>query len=89
MQSVLTSETPALNSGKSAPEPRNSFTLLRLLLASLVIVAHAAELTDGNRSREIFHWLGYQMSAGEFAVEAFFVVSGYLNPAKLDPPAEA
>ncbi len=78
MESVLTNETPALSPGKSLPEPRNSFTLLRLLLASLVIVAHAAELTDGNRSREIFHWLGAQMSAGEFAVEAFFVVSGYL-----------
>jgi peptidoglycan/LPS O-acetylase OafA/YrhL len=43
-----------------------------------VIVAHAAELSDGSRSREIFHLLGGQMSAGEFAVEAFFVVSGYL-----------
>jgi peptidoglycan/LPS O-acetylase OafA/YrhL len=78
VQSVLAHETPALNLGKSVPEPRNSFTLLRLLLASLVIVAHGAELTDGNRSREIFHCLGGQMSAGEFAVEAFFVVSGFL-----------
>ena len=58
--------------------PRNSFTLLRLILASLVIVAHAAELKDGSTAREIFHLLGGKMTAGDFAVEAFFVVSGYL-----------
>ena len=58
--------------------PRNSFTLLRLILASLVIVAHAAELKDGTPAREIFHLLGAKMTAGDFAVEAFFVVSGYL-----------
>lgn len=78
MQAVLTSETPALSPGKSVSEQHNSFTLLRLLLATLVILAHGAELTDGNRSREIFHLLGGKMTAGEFAVEAFFVVSGYL-----------
>jgi peptidoglycan/LPS O-acetylase OafA/YrhL len=59
-------------------ERHNNFTLLRLILASLVIVTHAAELTDGNDSREIFHLLGGQIGAGQFAVEAFFVVSGYL-----------
>jgi peptidoglycan/LPS O-acetylase OafA/YrhL len=44
----------------------------------MVIVAHAAELTDGSRSREIFHRLGGQITAGDFAVQAFFVVSGFL-----------
>jgi peptidoglycan/LPS O-acetylase OafA/YrhL len=76
--STLQQEKPGIGIAPPAPEPANNFTLLRLILASLVIVAHAAELTDGNRSREIFHVLGSQMAAGEFAVEAFFVVSGYL-----------
>lgn len=52
--------------------------MLRLILASLVIVGHAAELTDGNTSRELFHRLGARLTAGDFAVDAFFVISGYL-----------
>ena len=60
------------------PEQRNHFTALRLSLASLVIVGHAAELTDGNTSRELFHRLGARLTAGDFAVDAFFVISGYL-----------
>ncbi len=59
-------------------EQPNSFTCLRLLLASLVIVSHAAELKENSRIHELFHALGSQLSGGEFAVEAFFVVSGYL-----------
>ena len=81
MPSVLLKEKPQEEQPRilaKRAEPANSFTLMRLTLASLVIVAHASELTDGNRSREIFHVLGSQMAAGEFAVEAFFVVSGYL-----------
>src|SRR5579863_1696176 len=60
------------------PERVNHFTFLRLILASLVIVGHTAELTDGNTSRELFHRLGAQLTAGDFAVDAFFVISGYL-----------
>jgi len=78
VQSDLQQKKPGTGLRQEAGEPGNSFTLLRLLLASMVIVAHAAELSDGNRSREIFHILGGQISAGDFAVEAFFVVSGYL-----------
>jgi peptidoglycan/LPS O-acetylase OafA/YrhL len=79
VQSTLIQQAePGTGTSQDAAEPSNSFTLLRLLLASMVIVAHAAELSDGNRSREIFHRLGAQISAGDFAVEAFFVVSGCL-----------
>jgi peptidoglycan/LPS O-acetylase OafA/YrhL len=76
--STLQQEKPGIGIQKQAPEPLNNFTILRLILASLVIVAHAASLSDGNLHREIFHVLGSQLTAGEFAVEAFFVVSGYL-----------
>jgi peptidoglycan/LPS O-acetylase OafA/YrhL len=75
---ALQEEKPQTGIRKHTPESINSFTPLRLILAGLVIVAHAADLKDGNRSREIFHRLGGQMTAGDFAVEAFFVVSGYL-----------
>jgi peptidoglycan/LPS O-acetylase OafA/YrhL len=78
LPSTIKEATPKTGISKPNWGPPNCFTFLRLLLASLVIVAHAAELRDGNPSHEIFHLLGSKMTAGDFAVEAFFVVSGYL-----------
>ena len=73
-------ESPAAVRGRTLDQPEqvNHFTFLRLIFASLVIVGHAAELTDGNTSRELFHRLGARLTAGDFAVDAFFVISGYL-----------
>ena len=71
-------QEPLASIREPIPERANHFTLLRLILASLVIVGHAAELTDGNPSRELFHRLGARLTAGDFAVDAFFVISGYL-----------
>lgn len=56
----------------------NNFGVLRLILASLVIVSHSAEMIDGNRSRELLMQLGGIMTFGELAVDGFFIVSGYL-----------
>jgi peptidoglycan/LPS O-acetylase OafA/YrhL len=70
-------EPPAAILGRTRGQV-NHFTFLRLILASLVIVGHAAELTDGNTSRELFHRLGARLTAGDFAVDGFFVISGYL-----------
>lgn len=59
-------------------EHRNAFGFLRLLLASLVIVSHTAELKDGNRSREILTNIAGTLSFGELAVDFFFIISGFL-----------
>jgi peptidoglycan/LPS O-acetylase OafA/YrhL len=57
----------------------NNFGFLRLLFATLVIVSHSAEIIDGNRSREALMLLiGGNMTFGEIAVDAFFIISGYL-----------
>jgi peptidoglycan/LPS O-acetylase OafA/YrhL len=56
----------------------NNFNMIRLVLACLVIFGHAPELMDGNRSREPLTALFGTLSLGEFAVDGFFVLSGYL-----------
>jgi peptidoglycan/LPS O-acetylase OafA/YrhL len=62
----------------SAVNHHNNFNLLRFLFASLVIVSHAPELMDGNRSRELLTSLFGTVSFGELAVDGFFVLSGFL-----------
>ena len=57
---------------------RNHLDWLRLLFASLVLLSHAPELVDGNRSRELLTRLTGTASFGEFAVSGFFALSGYL-----------
>jgi len=63
-------------------EPRgrrdNAFALVRLVLAALVIVAHAPELLDGDRHRELLTRAFGAISFGELAVDGFFALSGFL-----------
>lgn len=81
--SVSTLETQGPDIRFSEPNTRVSrnhqFDLLRILFAVLVLLSHAPELTDGNRSRELLSRIaGPEMSFGIFAVDGFFLLSGFL-----------
>jgi peptidoglycan/LPS O-acetylase OafA/YrhL len=61
-----------------APDRHNNFNLLRLVLALGVILSHSPELTDGDNHREPLMWLFDTIPLGFLAVDAFFLLSGYL-----------
>jgi peptidoglycan/LPS O-acetylase OafA/YrhL len=57
----------------------NNFGTLRLVFAAAVILAHSAEILDGNRSRELVTMIfGSSESFGSLGVDGFFIISGFL-----------
>lgn len=57
---------------------KDNIGFLRLVFASAVIVGHAPELVDGDRHREPLMQLTGTLTLGGLAVDAFFLLSGYL-----------
>jgi peptidoglycan/LPS O-acetylase OafA/YrhL len=57
---------------------QNNFNLIRLILALCVILSHSPELTDGDNHREPLMRLFDTIPLGFAAVDAFFLLSGYL-----------
>ncbi len=66
---------------KFTPPPTihsNNLKFLRIVFALLVILSHSPELIDGDRHRELLTRLFHTISFGEFAVNGFFILNGYL-----------
>ena len=56
---------------------RNSFGVIRLVMALAVLVSHAVFLTTGRVELEpLYRWTGY--SLGQHGVQVFFILSGIL-----------
>ena len=71
-----TDPSTEIPSTEAAPSHANAFGLLRLILASTVILQHALDLTG--HKNDTFLGLGHRVSIGDLAVGGFFGVSGYL-----------
>ena len=54
----------------------NNLNFMRFILASLVMLTHAMGITGAGEDEFLYSLIGH--SFGSFAVDAFFVVSGYL-----------
>lgn len=66
----------------AAPSRDNNFNLMRLMAALVVVVSHSYPLTYGHNGQEpLFRLVG--MTMGSVAVDAFFVISGFLNTESL------
>lgn len=53
--------------------------LMRLVFAAFVLLSHAPEFMDGNRSRELLSRFTHgAMSFGDLGVDGFFLLSGFL-----------
>lgn len=57
---------------------RNNFSLLRLLFAASVIVTHSNYLLDGGKWNDPLYYVTRTTTLGDFAVDGFFLISGYL-----------
>ena len=56
----------------------NNFSLLRMLFASLVVLAHSFQMVYGSPLHDILFRIFGTMAFGDFSVDGFFIISGYL-----------
>src|SRR5262245_17341273 len=69
--------------GAALQRPHNNFTLMRLLLALMVIVSHAFSVVSGRVADEPLT-LSTTFTLGEHAVNGFFAISGFLVTMSFD-----
>ncbi|MHA6204691.1 acyltransferase family protein [Dyella soli] len=59
-------------------QEQDNFLLLRLVAASLVIYGHGPAISGDTTHPDLFTWLGWGIYSGDLAVNAFFVISGFM-----------
>jgi peptidoglycan/LPS O-acetylase OafA/YrhL len=69
--------------GETWRNGRNNFNLIRLIAAWLVIYSHAWAITGTAGNDHLARWT-HTKSAGAFAVDVFFVISGFLVAASFE-----
>ena len=57
---------------------RDNFLLIRLIAAAMVIYGHGYAVTDHAEEVEFFERLGWGTYSGTIAVDAFFLISGFM-----------
>ena len=73
---------PTMRLIEAAHGKDNNFNLMRLIAALAVLVTHSFAIATGDPKTEPLRgWLG--MTLGDFAVDAFFITSGFLVTASL------
>lgn len=78
-ENILSStQAASLSHNKITQDKNNNFNFLRLVFAILVLLSHSPEIIDGNRNREILTRIFGTLSFGDFAVQGFFILSGYM-----------
>lgn len=77
-RAMLIPDNLATPSSKLREHTRNNLDLMRLVFASLVLLAHSFELTDGDSRREPLTRIFGTLSFGSLAVDCFFILSGFL-----------
>lgn len=73
----------AISIGQAVEGKRNNFHLMRLLAALLVIYGHCYPIT-GNPGPDLIQQVLHIRFAGSFAVDTFFVISGFLITASIE-----
>ena len=74
---IYLSADPLPRLGTILEPSKNSFSFLRLVMASLVLISHTYLFTYGTSSAEpLTAWTGH--SLGEHAVQVFFILSGLM-----------
>ncbi len=77
--SLVLASDPSCTPERAKVRRNKSFDVFRIAFALLVLLAHAAELTDGNKSRELLARLTHTpITFGILAVDGFFLLSGFL-----------
>ncbi|MBL0165424.1 MAG: acyltransferase [Xanthomonadales bacterium] len=75
---VKAHQFPPRTLAEGLAQRRDNFLLIRLIAAAMVIYGHGYAVTDHAEEVEFFERLGWGTYSGTIAVDAFFLISGFM-----------